>query len=272
MTSIAAARPFISRKHWLVPPLVALLTAPLWLGLFEPHVFYFFNRHLAALPDIVWSLFSLLGTGWAIFALTSPALLKCPRIVLAWLCAAPLAGVLTRLGKSLAVTPRPLEVLDPQTIHVIGEPLFVAAMPSGHTITAFAGAAAIYFSLTPGRRHRFLWLFGVALGVALSRMAVGAHWPADVSVGAALGILSGLSGAWLCSRIQPRLLQAQSWVVRVAALFGLYCLYVLVSDKMGFVDNLPYQYVLAAFLGMNLLRFGMHTFRSAPTTPGDPAP
>lgn len=272
MTSIDAAAPFISRKHWFIPPLVALLTAPLWLGFFEPHVFYFFNQQLAAAPDIVWSLFSLLGTGWAIFALTSPALVKSPRLVLAWLCAAPLAGVLTRLGKSLAVTPRPLEVLDPQTIHVIGEPLFVAAMPSGHTITAFAGATAIYFSLAPARRHRFLWLFGVALGVALSRMAVGAHWPADVSVGAALGILSGLTGAWLGSRIKPQLLQPTHWPARLAALFGLYCLYVLVSDKMGFVHNLPYQYGLAAFLGLNLLHFAVRTFKPAPTTPGDPTP
>jgi hypothetical protein len=90
---------------------------------------------------------------------------------------------------------------------------------------------------------------------------VGAHWPADVAVGAALGILSGLSGAWLCGRIKPALLQPQSWLVRAAALFGVYCLYVLLTDKMGFVQNLPYQYALAVLLLLSLVAFAVRTCR-----------
>lgn len=263
MSTTASATPFITRRHWALPPIVLLLTAPLWLGLFEPAVFYFLNRQLAALPDLTWTLLSLLGTGWAVFALTSPALWRAPRLVLAWLCAAPLAGVLTRVGKTLAFSPRPLEVLGPQGIHVIGEPLFIAAMPSGHTITAFAAATAVYFSLAPAGRRRHLWLYGVALGVALSRVAVGAHWPADVAVGAALGMLSGLTGAWLGQRLKTAWLQPQSWLVRAAALFGGYCAYVLVTDKMGFAQNLPYQYLLAAFLLFNLVFFAARSFRPA---------
>lgn len=260
---MTAPTPRISPKHWLVPPLVVLLTAPFWLGQNEPTMFYFFNRQLAALPDLVWSLLSLFGTGWAIFAATAWALLRAPRIVLAWLCAAPLAGVLTRAGKSWAATARPLEVLDPQTVHVIGEPLFIAAMPSGHTLTAFAGAAAIYFALDPVRRWRHLWLFVMALGVGLSRMAVGAHWPADVSVGAAMGLLSGLTGAWLATRIPAQQLRPQSWLMRSVALLGVYCLYVLWTDEMGFAINMPFQYALGAFLAVCLALF---TARTLPRT------
>lgn len=263
MSTTVPTTPSITRRHWALPLLVLLLTAPLWLGLFEPAVFYFLNRQLAVLPDLVWSLFSLLGTGWAVFALTSPALWRAPRLVLAWLCAAPLAGVLTRVGKTLALSPRPLEVLGPQGIHVIGEPLFIAAMPSGHAITAFAAATAIYFTLPPGYRRRHLWLYGVALGVALSRVAVGAHWPADVAVGAALGMLSGLTGAWLGSRLKASWLRPQSWLVRAAALFGGYCIYVLASDKMGFAQNLPYQYLLALFLLFNLVLFTVRSLQPA---------
>jgi membrane-associated phospholipid phosphatase len=272
MNSISPAVPPLSRKHLWLPVLVAVSTAPLWLGLFEPHVFYFFNRHLAVLPDIAWSLLSLLGTGWAIFACTAPALWRAPRIIVAWLCAAPLAGMLTRLGKTMADNPRPLEVLDPQTIHLIGEPLFVAAMPSGHTLTAFTAATAIYFSLAPGRRRRVLWVFAVALGVGLSRMAVGAHWPADVSVGAVLGIASGLFGVWLGSFIKPQYLQVQSWLMRGVALFGVYCVYVLLTDKMGFADNLPYQYVLGTFLSVCLAVFAVKTvYPAKPSEPGGKA-
>lgn len=257
--------PRIAPWHWALPFIVAAVTAPLWLGRFEPSLFFFLNRQLMVVPDIVWSLSSLLGTGWAVYALTAPALWRSPRVIASWLCAAPLAGVLTRVGKMMADNPRPLEVLGSQGIHVIGEPLFIAAMPSGHTITAFAAATAIYFSLAPDRRLRFLWLFALAVGVGLSRIAVGAHWPADVSVGAAVGLFSGLSGAWLCSRIKAPYLQPQSWLMRGVAVFGLYCLYVLVNDEMGFAMNKPYQYVLAAFLGVCLLVFVRHSVR-----PGKP--
>jgi len=245
----------IAPWHWALPFIVAALTAPLWLGLFEPAMFYTLNRAFSVLPDIVWALLSLFGTGWAVYAVTAPALWRAPRIILSWLCAAPLAGALTRVGKAMADNPRPLEVLGPEGIHIIGEPLFIAAMPSGHSITAFAGATAIYFALAPGRRLRFLWLFVFALGVACSRVAVGAHWPADAAVGAAAGMLSGLTGAWLAARIPARHLRPQAWLMRGVAVFGAYCLYVLWTDEMGFAINLPYQYALGAFLALCLLVF-----------------
>lgn len=249
----------IAPRHWLLPFLLAAVTAPLWLGWYEPTVFYTLNRAFTVVPDIVWALLSLFGTGWAIYAATAPSLWRAPRVIASWLCAAPLAGILTRVGKAMAENPRPLEVLGPQGIHVIGEPLYIAAMPSGHAITAFAGATAIYFAFAPERRRRLWWLFVIALGVACSRVAVGAHWPADVSVGAAAGMLSGLTGAWLAAHIPERHLQPQSWLMRGVALFGGYCLYVLWTDKMGFAINLPYQYALGAFLAACLLLFVRHS-------------
>jgi len=254
----------IAPWHWAIPFLVAALTAPLWLGLYEPTVFRTLNRWFSVLPDLTWSLLSLFGTGWAIYAASAPALWRAPRLILAWLCAAPLAGVLTRVGKDLFNTPRPLEVLGLDGIHVIGEPLFIASMPSGHSITAFAGATAIYFSLAPEHRRRWLWLFVAALGVACSRIAVGAHWPADTAVGASIGLLSGLTGAWLAGRIPARHLRPQAWLMRGVALFGLYCLYVLWTSPMGFVINRPYQLVLGAFLAVCLLLFAARSLRRPP--------
>jgi membrane-associated phospholipid phosphatase len=261
MSASSITSPLIERKHWLLPLGVLVLTAPLWLGWFEPGLFYFFNAQLMWLPDLFWSFMSLLGTGWAVFALSSPTLWRAPRVIVSWLCAAPLAGVLTRMGKMMADNPRPLEVLDAQAIHVIGEPLYVAAMPSGHTLTAFAAATAIYFSLPPKGRLRFLWLFALATGVGLSRMAVGAHWPADVAIGAVLGMVSGLSGAWLGGRVPARYLQVNSWLLRAVALMGVYSLYVLWTDKMGFEINLPLQYLLGTFLAVCLLFFVSKTVR-----------
>lgn len=251
----------IAPWHWALPFIVAALTAPLWLGWYEPGVFRTLNRAFMVLPDGFWALLSLFGTGWAIYAATAPALWRAPRIVLAWICAAPLAGVLTRVGKNLADNPRPLEVLGLEGIHVIGEPLFIAAMPSGHALTAFAGAAAIYFAMAPRHRLRWLWLFVLAFGVACSRIAVGAHWPADVSVGAAAGMLSGLTGAWLAGHIPERHLRPQAWLMRGVALLGLHSLYVLWTDEMGFAINLPWQYALGAFLAACLALFAVRSLR-----------
>jgi membrane-associated phospholipid phosphatase len=234
---------------------MGLLTMPVWLGLFEPTLFYFMNRHLAVIPDQVWSLLCLLGTAWCIFALTAPLLLRAPRVFMAWLCAAPVAGAFARIGKMVPDNPRPLEVLGMQSIHVIGEPVYIAAMPSGHTLAAFAVATAIYFSTDAKSRPRAAWLFLLALGVGLSRLAVGAHWPADVAAGAALGVFSGMVGAKLAQAIPARHLQAQSWVMRCVALFGLVVLYVLVTDSMGFEANRYWQYALSAFLTFHFASF-----------------
>jgi hypothetical protein len=51
--------------------------------------------------------------------------------------------------------------------------------------------------------------------------------------------------------------------MRGVALFGVYCLYVLWSDAMGFVINLPYQYALGAFLAACLLVFASRSLRRA---------
>jgi hypothetical protein len=71
---------------------------------------------------------------------------------------------------------------------VIGTPLLNhASMPSGHALTA--GAVATVLAAALGLRGwRVLLPFVLAVAVALSRIAVGAHWPADVLAGAGLGL------------------------------------------------------------------------------------
>jgi membrane-associated phospholipid phosphatase len=63
-----------------------------------------------------------------------------------------------------------------------------ASLPSGHTTTAFATLVAVG-ALFP-RARPFLW--GFALVIAASRLAVTAHFTSDVLAGAAVGAL----GAW----------------------------------------------------------------------------
>lgn len=101
--------------------------------------------------------------------------------------------------KPWADFPRPLAVFGTQMVHVLGEPKFTHSFPSGHA--AFASVLATTLALSSSRRWGMvLALF--AIWVAWSRIAVGAHFPADVVGGLLVGFLCtlaayGLSGFWI---------------------------------------------------------------------------
>lgn len=60
------------------------------------------------------------------------------------------------------------------------------SMPSGHTALSFAGLVMLGM-LMP----RFKWLtWTLAILIAVSRVAIGAHWPTDVLLGAFIGMVS----------------------------------------------------------------------------------
>ncbi|MFO7536334.1 MAG: phosphatase PAP2 family protein [Kiritimatiellia bacterium] len=65
------------------------------------------------------------------------------------------------------------------------------SFPSGHTTMAFFAMGYLVFAR---RRHAF-WAFPLAVGVAWSRVAVGAHFPVDCAAGALLGSIWALL-AW----------------------------------------------------------------------------
>jgi membrane-associated phospholipid phosphatase len=99
-------------------------------------------------------------------------------------------------------SPRPYLALGGDHMNVIGTALSAGSMPSGHSAMAFAMLA-----LAAGEKRRFDersavggWLASstglalvtlLAFGIALSRLAVGAHWPSDALVGGGLGLAFG---------------------------------------------------------------------------------
>lgn len=103
------------------------------------------------------------------------------------------AGIIT-LAKPWFDFPRPLKALGPAAVHVLGDPKLMHSFPSGHSAFAWLLAGA----LLPGAHWVLKVLLLVfALWVSWSRIAVGAHFPADVLGGA----LIGLFAAWLAATL-----------------------------------------------------------------------
>ena len=118
-----------------------------------------------------------------------------------------LVGTIASQGlKTLFAVARPEYTPDIHgQFHFLAESMAATnySMPSGHTLTGFLLGIFIFCSVK-------LNLFGkIALVVAMvaigiSRIALGVHWPADVLVGAGLGIVIGLASFWLPVRVQSK--------------------------------------------------------------------
>ncbi len=173
---------------------VAVFNAPLnqaWL--LQLH-----STHLG--PDALWSFLTQFGEGGAAFLLLIVAAQFAPRTSAVVVKSFLIGAVLSPLLKSLVASPRPLGVLDASVLHPIGSPPSGSnSMPSGHAMTIAAAITLALFMTRDAKYRQPLWLGLVLWGVlvALSRVVVGAHWPADVLVGSGLGIMVALLAlAW----------------------------------------------------------------------------
>jgi undecaprenyl-diphosphatase len=123
---------------------------------------------------------------------------------LPWFLAAMLlAGLCVFVLKKMIPRPRPLTDFAPLIeagkvqIHVLGEQLRYRSFPSGDTQTAFTAATYLSF-LVPRWSPLFLCL---AVGVGLSRIYMGVHFPLDVIMGGLGGAVFGFGAWWVRKRV-----------------------------------------------------------------------
>lgn len=197
-------------------------------------------------PAALLSCVTILGHGLSATMLMSVSLLRRPGYLVAGVYATPVALLLSRLPKALIDSPRPAAILDAASIHVNGIHLAGHnSFPSGHAITAFlvVGVVLAGNGAKPLRWPAALAVALVGLAVALSRIAVGAHWPSDVAAGAGLGLLAGTAGA-LAQRRWPVDAKpaARVWL----ALLVLACAATLTRLDLGYPLAQPLQFALAA--------------------------
>jgi len=180
------------------------LAAGLWLrsnGAANEALFHAVNELGPGAPAL-WSALSVAGlalSAWIYLTAFADAI---PERAAQLLWVIVVGGLTASFVKHHLPSPRPFLALGPERMHVVGVALSAGSMPSGHSAMAFALLALLRGEK---RRHDERSAVGgwvatraglilatlLALGIALSRLAVGAHWPADACVGAGLGLVFG---------------------------------------------------------------------------------
>ena len=170
----------------------------IWLtGINEP-LFSWLNNALTILPAGFWEFTTTLSDPWAAPLLTFVIFFRQAGFVRALMIGSAIAVIANYSLKYGFDIPRPNHVLQEGSFVLIGPDVQSPSFPSGHTITIFAMMGLVSFwngvKLTSGL------LFGFAALIALSRIALGVHWPADIVFGALVGWLV----AWLAVFINSR--------------------------------------------------------------------
>src|SRR5262249_35270797 len=150
---------------------------------------------------------SYLGEGWvdlAVFAVLGVVGGRDEqRAAIAGVQALLAVGVVSRVGKVAFREERPSHDPDHQTFFS-SRVLAADAMPSGHTMSAFATAAVLAMEYPRAAPVFYL----LATWVAVARIQQSTHWLSDCIVGSALGLLIGWE-SWRVTRAFE--LEVQPW-------------------------------------------------------------
>lgn len=172
--------------------LILLSVMPGW----KLDVFHYFNN-LSVISPVFWSGMTSFADTYLALGLLVPVLLWRPRLAALLLLAALIATLITHTIKPILDVPRPPAVLAMNSFHLIGHRLDHGSFPSGHAVTAFTLAALLIVGLRLSLGWTALML-GMASVLAISRLAVGVHWPTDILAGSVIGIVSVvLARRWL---------------------------------------------------------------------------
>jgi len=183
---------------WGTPAVAILLLVLIFASDSNLALFLELN-HLSRLTgDIFWADMTALGDTVTVIAMLLPFWRRRPNVLWAFILAAVFATLWSHGLKHLIHSPRPPGLLPPDSFLVIGPAHKWDSFPSGHT-TAIFTLAGVMTLTSLSKFQRWLWLL-LAVLVAISRCAVGVHWPLDIVGGALGGWLSALAGVWIAKR------------------------------------------------------------------------
>jgi undecaprenyl-diphosphatase len=209
--------------------LIILLLTFIPVLMFNRPLFLWMNGLHSPFTDPIWLALTTLGDGLLLGIILGAFLLVNPRVTVMGLLVMILSSVVVHLVKAAYPSLRPAELL--QSVHVVGPLLRSGSFPSGHAAASMsAGLAIAHFCSSRATRAVVM---AIALLIALSRIFVGAHFPADVAGGmiCALSVFLIFSlTAWPTLEghvpdhpsLSRRRFRAALWLEVLAVLFALF--------------------------------------------------
>lgn len=173
--------------------------------------FHTLNGWGAVIPKDVWAAITTLGDTRVALAVLLFYIYRHPQLLAATLLASIPTTLVVQVAKRGFPLPRPSGVLEGDSFIQIGQVLKMGSFPSGHSATA-AVLVTLILLVTTGRSTKLLLLVAMFL-MAVSRVAVGAHWPVDILVGSAVGVFCALFGYHMSIRQRWCRLSVSQWCV-----------------------------------------------------------
>jgi membrane-associated phospholipid phosphatase len=189
-------------------------------------LFVHLNDMFSQLPDPLWANLTFTADTLFVMALLGAIAARQHQLFAPALVLLLLGTLFVHSGKNLFDAARPAALLATDSFHLIGPKLKNHSFPSGHSFTIFAALTLI---ILYSKRCWMMPLLVWALLGAFSRVAVGAHWPLDVLVGSAGGILIAILTVWLQQRFSA--LQAPGWRYSSAVLLTIAAVYLPFFDS-----------------------------------------
>ncbi len=238
---------------WAVPLTGLLLFTLIQLGGMNQTLFLFLNHGLFLKPDDIWINITLFGDAGMVLVLVLPFIGRRPDLLWSGLLAGIIAAVVVSQAKVFFQVERPPTVLAAEQFHQLGHRFGGHSFPSGHTAAIFVLAGIFAFLPFPNRLRIGVLLFAVLVG--LSRIAVGAHWPADVMMGLVVGWCSAFAGVQLAKWVPGE----NVWVQRGVAILLIFTAYYLVflhhdGDKQARLLEISIPILCLAFALPGIIR------------------
>ncbi|PVX51816.1 PAP2 superfamily protein [Balneicella halophila] len=171
----------------------------------QKQLFIYLNSHLSKFPHSQYNI-TQLGDVLIFFPLISVFILYAPKMWEALRVSSLFSLIVVGGLKKILAGLGTARILELDSFVIVGKKLTGAtSLPSGHSSSVFLVITIVLFAFMSRKKiNRVIWiLFMTLLGlfIALSRVAVGAHYPQDVLIGSALGFSLTVIGIKLSTKI-----------------------------------------------------------------------
>ncbi|HEB55281.1 MAG TPA: phosphatase PAP2 family protein [Gammaproteobacteria bacterium] len=214
--------PLASPWTWAVPLIGLLLFMVISVSGLNQTLFLIMNHSLSLKYEATWINVTLFGDAGMVLVLVLPFVGRRPDLIGSGVLAGILAAVVVNAAKEFFLIDRPPTVLAVEQFHQLGNRFGGTSFPSGHTAAIFVFAGI--FALLPFPNRLRIAVLLLAALVGISRIAVGAHWPADVAAGMVVGWGAAFIGVQLAKWLPVEHIGVQ----RGAAMLLIFTVYYLI--------------------------------------------